>query len=181
MNKKLSVIGYRLSVIRILLAISVFSVLVAGLGGCIYRLGTTLPPGVYSVHVPTFVNQCREPLVETETTGAAIQEFQKDGTLRIADADHADAILNVTLVDYKLEPLRYEKDDAKTAKEYRLSITADLVFEWTQTNQVLVKRRVVGESTFVPAGDITSSKREALPAAARDLAHNIVESVVEYW
>lgn len=182
MNRKLSVVNYQLSVVRILLAVSVFLVLVIGLSGCVgYRLGTSLPPGINSVHVPTFVNHCGEPLVETETTKAAIQEFQKDGTLRVADADKADAILEVTLVDYKLEPLRYEKDEAKTTKEYRLKITADIVFKRILTDEILVEKQVEGESTFEPAGDLTSSKRSALPEAAGDLAHDIVESVVEYW
>lgn len=152
------------------------------ISGCMgYRLGSTLPPGIKSVHVPTFINMCGEPQVETETTMAVIREFQKDGTLRIKGAGQADAILKVTLVGYKLEPLLYEPDQAKTTKEYRLKITADIIFSRTQTKEILVKKRVEGESTFMIAGDISSSKRSALPGAARDLAHDIVESVVEYW
>jgi hypothetical protein len=41
--------------------------------------------------------------------------------------------------------------------------------------------RIQGEADFVIAGDFTTSKKQGLPAAAADLAHNIVESVVEAW
>jgi hypothetical protein len=150
--------------------------------GCIgYRLGSTLPKGLNSIHVPTFVNKCEEPQAENECTKAAIQEFQKDGTLRIAGEDQADLLLDATLVKYTLEPLRYERNDPKTTMEYRLNLTADLVLTETKTKKTLVKRQVTGQSTFYPGNDLTSAKRIALPTAAADLAHNIVESVVEAW
>jgi len=158
------------------------SALALGACGCVgYRLGSTLPPGVESVHVPTFVNKTDEPLLETDTTRAAIQEFQRDGTLRIAGPGEADATLAATLVTLELKPLRYEKDRAKTTQEYRLKIKADIVFQRTSSGEVLLSRRVEGESTFEPRGDLASAKRAAMPEAASDLAHDIVESIVEYW
>jgi hypothetical protein len=151
-------------------------------GGCVgYKLGSTLPPGIESVYVPTFINETGEPFVETETTRAAIQEFQKDGTLRVRDRAVADAILNVTVVEFELEPLRYERDRNKTTDEYRLTLTADVSFARAKDGEVLITRRVKGETDFLPGGDLGSAKRAALPQAARDLAHDIVESVVEYW
>ena len=46
--------------------------LVPLLGGCLgYRLGTTLPPGIRSLHVPTFVNLTGEPGLESETATTA--------------------------------------------------------------------------------------------------------------
>lgn len=158
--------------------------LAAGLllgSGCTgYRLGSTLPPGIASVHVPTFVNRTREPQIEGETTRATIQEFQRDGTLKIADSRRADAFLDVALTDYRLQPLRYEKDRAKTTREYRMLLTAELVFK-RATGEVVVRKRVVGEATFEPGSNLPTAKQEALPRAASDLAHRIVESVVEAW
>ena len=57
--------------------------LAVALTGCAgYRLGTMLPPDIQSVAVPTFINRTSEPLLESETTRAAIREFQQDGSLR---------------------------------------------------------------------------------------------------
>jgi hypothetical protein len=160
----------------------VLALLALAAAGCAgYRLGTTLPPGIRSVHVPAFVNRTEEPEVETEATRAVLSELQQDGTLRVADAGNADTVLRVTLTDYRLEPVRYDEDRIKAAAEYRLRLLATIEFARTQSEDVLLKRNVEGESTFDVVGDLSSSKARALPDAAQDLAHDIVESVVEYW
>lgn len=160
---------------------SVLAGLAMVLSGCVYQLGTSLPPGIRSIHVPTFANTSGEPLLESETTQATIQEFQKDGTLAIAGADSADTILKVTLEKYSVDPIRYERDSAKAGREFRMQITASVEFQRRLKQDVLMKRTVIGETTFFLAGDMFASKRTALPLAARDLAHSIVECVVEFW
>jgi hypothetical protein len=150
--------------------------------GCAgYRLGSTLPPGVASIHVPTFVNRSGEPQLDTEATRATLQELQRDGNLKLLPPDRADAVLKVTLKSFKQEPLRYDPQDSKTAREYRILITADLVLEKRGTRQAVLAQTVQGETTFDFRGDLTSAKLSALPAACRDLAHHIVSAVVEYW
>ncbi len=151
--------------------------------GCFgYRLGSTLPSDIKTVHVPTFLNKSSEPQLEGETSRAAVEEFQKDGTLRIAGADQADSVVEVTLLSCKLEPVRFEKDNRKTPSEYRMRILAEVVFKRARSGDVLLKpRKIEGETTFVPVGDLSSSKQSALPKAARDLAHKIVVVVAEYW
>ena len=150
--------------------------------GCVgYRLGTTLPPGIQTIYVPAFVNGTGEPQVDTVCTRAAIQAFQRDGTLGLADADTADAHLYATVTDYKLVPLRYDKDRSKTTREYRLLLTAEVEVKRTDPEEVLIKRKVRGDATFELIGNLASAKIEALPKAAEDLAHDIVEILVEYW
>ncbi|MDA1043962.1 MAG: LptE family protein [Verrucomicrobia bacterium] len=150
--------------------------------GCAgYRLGSSLPPNVRSVYVPTFINDTDEPSLETEVTRAVIQEFQRDGTLHVLDKSQADVVIDVRLVKFELEPLRYNRDQAKTAEEYRMRISAKLVLTRISTGEVMSERSVQGENFFDFSGDMGTSKRTALPLAAADLAHDIVESVVEYW
>lgn len=159
-----------------------FVLLLSLAGGCAgYRLGTTLPPGIKSLYIPTFVNRTGEPELETSTTRAAIQEFQKDGSLRIVAEHAADAYLDVRLDEFRLEPLRYEADRANTTSEYRLIIIARVDFYRKLTGKRLSRQLVRGESTFEPSGDLSLGKLDALPAAAEDLAHHIVKTVVEYW
>lgn len=158
------------------------AVMAFALAGCFgYRLGSTLPPDLRTVYVPMFVNECREPLVEVETTKAVIGEFQKDGTLRVKNEGNADSVLEVTLTDYFLEPVRYDRDNPKATSEYRLRIKAHIIFKRTGSDDMLVSEMVEGETVFDPGADLFSSKRSALPKAADDLAHDIVEKVVEYW
>jgi len=164
------------------LVLMLMTVLVADLSGCSgYQLGSTLPKNLKTVYVPAFVNQTGEPLAETEATKATLQELQKDGTLRVTTQELCDTILEVTLVKINYSPLGYQANSQKTANEYRMNMTASIVFKKAKTNEILSKKNVTGETTFVPAGDLASAKRTALPYASKDLAHRIVEAVTEYW
>lgn len=154
------------------------------LQGCAgYRLGTMLPPDIKTVYAPTFINETGEPLVDSETTQAFIEELQLDGSLKLVeDPQLADAVLYVTVKRMRLEPLAYETERETLAREYRLTLTAKILFERRATKEVLFERPgVQGESTFVLSGDISNGKRLALPDAAEDLAHDIVEAIVESW
>lgn len=154
-----------------------------GLCGCVgYRLGSTLPPGIHSVFVTTFVNESTEPRIETVATQAAVQEFQRDGTLRVTARERADSMLDVTLTEFSLDPVGFDSDNPQTAREYRMRIAAQIVYTRLRPNrEVMLTRTVAGDATFDLAGDLFSAKQRVLPDAARDLARKIVESVVEYW
>jgi hypothetical protein len=155
----------------------------AGYMGCSgYTLGSSLPAGLRSVYMPTFINECGEPLLETEATSATRAEIQRDGTLQLAsDESMADTILNVTLTKIETEPVRYDSNKPKTTAEYRLKITATLTFQKKGGEKALLSRTVTGEKTFKSTGDLSSAKLAARPKAFEDLAHRIVEGIVEYW
>jgi len=151
--------------------------------GCAgYKVGSMLPGDIKSVYVPTFVNRTGEPLIENDTTQAVIQEFQRDGSLRIAGEADADAVLNVVLTEYRLEAVAFRKDVRTAAQQYRLYIVANIVMRRTADQSVVVEApAVVGKYVFDVTGDLSSSKLTANPEAARDLAYNIVQRLVEYW
>ena len=168
---------------RTLIAGAGVALLALWLPGCVgYRVGSMLPPDITTVYVPTFVNRTSEPQIEVEATKATIAEFQKDGSLRVVAAETADAILEVTVTGFDASPLSYDQDNRTSANEYRLTLTASIVLKRKATDEILTEAvGVQGESTFRIAGDFTSSKQTGLPKAAQDLAHDIVEKVVEAW
>ncbi len=151
--------------------------------GCAgYRLGSMLPDDIKSVYVPTFVNKTSEPQLEVDTTQAMVAELQKDGSLRVVNEDQADALLKVTLRSYRIEPVSYRSDQRTSAREYRIVIQADMVMTRRAGGSVVAQAPAVrGEYVFPVAGDLSSSKLRGLPLAAEDLAHNLVEKVVEAW
>jgi hypothetical protein len=156
---------------------------VALLAGCAtYRLGSSLPPGIRSVAVPMFVNRTAKPELAAEAVNATVQEFQRDGSLRVAATDAADAVLEVVLTGYRLSPVRYEDERRTTAQEYRITLTADAVLRQRTTGAVVFEGRNLAEdTTFEAAGDLLSAERAALPAAARNLARDIVERALATW
>jgi len=151
--------------------------------GCVgYRLGSMLPPDIRTVHVPPFANHSGEPGLEDELTRATIAEIQKDGSLRVTDAGRADAVLKVTIRRFELVPLAYTKEKTTQVDEYRMRIHARVLLQRTADGSVVYENPdVFGETEFIVSGDMSSSKRNALPDAARDLAHQIVEKIVESW
>ena len=153
------------------------------LNGCAgYRLGTTLPEGLRSIYVPTIVNSTGEPDLEQAVTQAVIAEFQQDGTVDITTAENADLVLEATVTRYQLETIGFRSDRATTADEFRIRLYANIVVKRSADRSTFLRRSgVEGETTFILAGDMRSAKREALPGAAEDLAHDIVEAVVEHW
>lgn len=153
----------------------------AGCAALGYSLGTSLPPGIRTVHVPTFVNKTGEPLLEAEATAAAVREFQRDLTLEVADRNTADTIVEVTLNKAEPVPVLFDKNNPKLTTEYRLRIDAEAIFKMRVSGKVLRKFSVYGEAKFLPGGDLGNAKRAALPSASSDLAHQIVKNVVEFW
>lgn len=166
------------------LLVALFGLVMAGyLTGCAgYRLGSMLPPDIKTVHVPTFINRTSEPQLEVETTQAMIEDLQRDGSLRVVNQDQADAVLKVVLRNYSLEPVSYRSDQRTSAREYRIVLTASILMTRKGNGSVIVEApEVQGEYVFQVLGDLSSSKLRGLPLAADDLAHQIVEKIVEVW
>ncbi|MGQ9662952.1 MAG: LPS assembly lipoprotein LptE, partial [Kiritimatiellia bacterium] len=149
--------------------------LIIVLAGCAgYRLGSSLPPGVRTVMVPTSVNNTGEPQIENEVTRAVIREIQNEGSLRVVEAGYADAVLQVTLIRCWVEPLRYERDNPKAAAEYRLCIQAEVALIRSGTRERILTRRAEGKASFLATTDPQTAKLAVLPSAAADLARAIV-------
>lgn len=166
-----------------LFALSVAALLLLPSAGCVnYRLGSMLPPDVATVYMPTCVNKTSEPLIEQDVTREILSEIQMDGSLRVAGADVADAILDVTLIKFWLDPVAYVSGQSSTANQYRMNIRASFVLRRRADNSVVVESPgLVGWYDFDFTGDMTSSKAAALRPAAKDLGRRIVDSIVQYW
>ncbi len=153
------------------------------LSGCSgYQLGSQLPKDINSVYVPTVRNQTDEPLLENEATKAILEQIQRDGSLKIVAEKDADAILDVTITSYKIEPLSFDSDNRSTPDEYRLLLGARIEMRRNDTGKVLVRNASLqGRNDFPLTGDLTSAKQNGLPGAADDLARYIVAAITEAW
>jgi len=151
--------------------------------GCAgYRLGSNLPKGITSICIPIFSNDTKEPGLESILTSAVIQEFQKDGSLKVLSREYATCLMEVTIRKYELEPLRYQQGQSLTAQEYRLNITADVIVRRLPGKEIMVDNKgIVGFTTFAALADLPSARRTALPKAAADLGQRLVQCIVEYW
>ncbi len=163
-------------------------------GGCGYSRGSLLPSHLKTVYVDNFknmINVGREvteasrytlyrPGLENDITDAVVDRFVFDGNLRIASREEADMVLSGKLIDYRQEPLRYDKND--NVEEYRIKITVDLELENTVDKEIMWKEAgFIGEATYKKIGRLATSEDTARQEAIEDLARRIVERTVECW
>lgn len=157
------------------------------LSACGYRVGSALPENIRTVYVPPVINKTPEPLIETTITHELINEIRHDGTLKTANKRTADAELEVTVTDYKLSALSFTRENEERAREYRITLRADMVLRSRTTGAVIAEQTgVFGEGEFfvsgpLGGGDLSSSKAIGMPVAARDLAKRIIDAAVEIW
>ncbi len=162
----------------------VLPLLLLTLTGCLsgYRLGSTLPPEIQSVHIPLARNESTEPLLETEVTTATLAQMQRDGSLSIVSEDQADAVLYITVTDFELRPLAFGDGDNLRPDEYRLIIKARVELIQQSNGRVLARQGGLdGRSEFELTRDLVSDQRTAIPEAAEDLGRRIVAAVTEAW
>lgn len=152
------------------------------LTGCAnYRIGSTLPPSLRSVYVSPFINKTVEPNIETKIASSTRREFQRDGQLKVVEANEADMELAVVLLSYEVESLLYEKNNPGTTRRYRARITCHVDAKDNKTGETVVAGNVTGETTFPAVGDVVTARRNALDDVSKDLSRKIVDSVINAW
>jgi hypothetical protein len=153
------------------------------LGGCMgYQLGGGRPDGVDSVYMAPVLNQSGEPAIELQVTHALRDRIQFDGRMKLLnERNDADAVIEVILSSYQLTPIAYRKDLDTTPERYRMRINATATLKNTRTGETISKSDSYGETIFLFESDLTTSKRNALPEAAHDLAKYLVDDLIEMW
>ncbi len=170
----------------------VLALLAALAAGCAseYFLGTTLPEELRTVYLPAIRNQSGEPSAALRVRQALEKEIRRDGTLRLVN-DERDAAtrLDVTVTGYNQEAVSYVSTDTQRPSEYRMALTARVVFVKLPRAQAGEKAETVlwskdsvrGTETFMGGANAVSAKLECLPEAAKDLAETIVDGCVSPW
>ena len=153
------------------------------LSGCMgYQLGGTRPDGIETVHMAPVINKTTESAIELQVTAALRERIQFDGRMELENtAENADAIIEVLLTNYRLTAVAFRDDLKTTAEQYRLRITGTATLTDTKTGEVLSESKTYGETTFLFESDLTTSKRDALPRAAQELAKFMVDDLIEQW
>lgn len=153
--------------------------------GCAsYKLGSTLDPALADVFVPTVRNTVNQTDIEAIVTSALISEIQREGTMRIRAKEKATTILEVEIIDYKQDTLRYHRDDLERAAEYSMTIKAKVTFKKLNDangETVISSGEYSAYDTFLSGIDTIASKRGGLSQVSKKLAEQIVEGCVNAW
>ena len=154
--------------------------------GCAeYRLGTTLPAKLRDVYVVPIRNESGQPQVDLEVWHALNAEIQREGTMKLSSEGRASTKLEVVIVGYDLEPVRYNRDNTKLPDEYRMVLRAHVVFtnlkEPNPSKAIIMDGVIEGDETFLRGTDTITARQRCLPAAGKKLANRIVEDCISVW
>jgi hypothetical protein len=160
------------------------TIAIFGSGCASYKLGSTLDPALADVFVPTVRSRVNQTDIEAVVTSALISEIQREGTMCISKKENATTILEVEVIDYKQNTLRYHRDDLDRAAEYSMTIVAKITFK--KLNEVgeeaiIASGTYEGYDTFLSGTDTITAKQNCLPNASKKLAELIVEDCVNAW
>lgn len=154
--------------------------------GCAnYKLGTTLSENLRTVYVPNVRNESGQPGVERELTKAILKEIQREGTLRLVPEDRAATRLDIVVVGYRQDTIRFNRKNTGVSEEYRMVLRATTTF--TNLNEpdpqkaIILQNVAEGDDTFLRGMDTITAMQRCLPKAAADLAEQIVDTCVSAW
>lgn len=153
------------------------------LPGCAgYRVGPVGKLAYHSVAVPMFKNETHQPQLEAQITNAIIKRLHADGTLPVNSEPDADVVVRGRITSYSRSVLRYVQTDVRTAREYRITITAVIEVRDTHTGAMVLKpTTLAGNADTFVGSDLQSAEEQAWPLVADDLARQVVNLLTESW
>ena len=166
------------------LRLSLLLISVLSLQGCGYHLGYVKPVAyakIQGIYVPTFQNQTQEPRSAVMVSNAVIQQFQRDGTYKMANHEQADAILDGSLVALDRRQARSARFDTLRTSELDFTLEVTYQFRDLRTNEILDQGTIEGRTSQFLDPNFQLSERQALSLAAEKLAENLVSRLSEGW
>jgi hypothetical protein len=150
--------------------------------GCAgYRLGPVngQVAGAKSVEVAPFSNQTLEPRLTDAVTMQMRKQLQRDGTFRLATQEDGDILLSGVLTRYGRNELSFSRADTLTARDYRITLTAEVTARERSSGKILWSGPVIGRTLLRIGNDLPSAERQAMPLLAEDLAKNVTALLAE--
>ncbi|MBI2876135.1 MAG: LptE family protein [Candidatus Tectomicrobia bacterium] len=139
-----------------------------------------LPKHIQKVSIPIFANKTYEAQIETDLTSAIREEFIVDGRLQVVSQKQADALLIGEIQAYSVTPLAFDARDNVT--EYRLNFTILITLQDLIEGKTLFKEALTADHEYRVTSSIADTearKREAVKAASRDFALELLNLLTE--
>ncbi|MBU0509962.1 hypothetical protein KKH27_14155 [bacterium] len=145
--------------------------------GCTYTFRGQTAGDIKSVSIPVFENETAEFGLAERVTDELVRSFQRDGTLRIASADQADAILLGRIT--RVEDLPYTARADQTVEEYRFALSCVVELLNNRTQETIWSQTFNGWAVYPYTGSLENrdlAVEEAVGKLQQDLLNRIVGS-----
>lgn len=160
------------------------AVLAIHLASCAgYEVGGRKPQalvGVDRVAIPMFANATQHPRAETLATSAVADALKRDGTYRLAGTDHADAVLEASLLSIDYTMMRGTRFDTMLAEEFRNTVT----IQWQLRDArdptlVLARGTSNGTSQLFRDANLQTARNNALNEAMENAAASLISQIAD--
>ncbi len=160
--------------------------LVAGTGGCGYKLQGTgpspfLPEHIRVIDLRPFENRTTRPEIEQRVTEEIARQFSRRGQYDVATAaTNADALLEGAITAYRTEPVEFNADGRAIRMLAIVTLQASLrdlsndEVLWSQSGMTFRD-----EFEVPPLGTFRDQETVAIEEIAREVAGALVSSLVE--
>jgi hypothetical protein len=157
--------------------------LLGGMSGCSYSFtGTNLPSYIKTIAIPNFEDQTLEPDLGTEVTTGVIDQFIKDGRLKLAPETQANCRLEAKVVSYENKVHNYAAD--QTPLDYIVVLTvAATMRDQVKSRDLWKDENITQTAVYVPGGGTgtLSTEEDARAAAIKNMAADLVSRTMEQW
>lgn len=163
--------------------ILIFILFVYTIIGCTgYNFNPSIPDNISTIGLSPIINNTSEPAIEHKITNAMKSFIQLDGRLTLVETSEADAIIEITLIKYRNNPIAYRTNSREISTEnYLQGIQAKAVLKNTLTGEIIAEASNHGETIYNFDSDLSSSKRNVFSNAADELARMIYTDLIEQW
>ena len=174
--------------------VSALALLFLAAGCASYKLGAPGEQPFTSVFIPPVENRSFAPQAQAALTSELRQRLIRDGRVRVvADKSGADAILRVTLVEYRRETGARDSEDTILARDFDVTLVARTSLYDARNGKYVYRDRVVEDRSNVFAENpfagedaprtqgFLQSEYQAMPRIARDLARKIANQALGAW
>jgi hypothetical protein len=157
--------------------------LLAFAGCASYRLGAGARPGFTTLYIAPVKNTASVPQAAAIVSARLREAFLRDGRVALAASpEAADAVLTVSLGDYRRETLTTRVADTGLARKFGLTLTAGATLSDRRAGRELFTARPLRaeRQAFTDSGQLLA-EYDAVPLLADELAAAAVRAVLDTW
>lgn len=166
-----------------IIAVIILPPCLALLSGCAnYRLGRHAEPPFRSIYIKPVANESFAPRAQALLTSQIADIFARDGLVQVATVENAEAILEVTLIDFERHITATRADDTAIASKLRLELVANCTLIDGRNGRVFFEnRRITASAGAFPGEAGLQSEFQEMPVLTRNLARRIAHEVLQVW
>lgn len=150
--------------------------------GCMgYKFGNPNTPPFQSIHANVASNQSYLQQAIIPLSDAIRKSFITDSTVELRNSEDAQALLDVTIVDYTRHVGATMRDDSDRAQSFTATITVSCTLKDKSGKVYFKNKRISISQTIYTQSGAELSEFQSYPEFAANLANKIRDAVLNTW